>query len=73
MEFTISSPNGIGGSLGKCTALIETRMPCLIGNYRTVTRLSVAGDILRALWPKVAYWLILAVAAVGTLICVRSG
>ena len=68
----ISSPNGIGGLLGKRTALLETRPPCLIGNYRTVTRLRVARDLLRALWPKVACWLIFAVA-VGTLIYAGSG
>jgi hypothetical protein len=66
----ISSPNGTGGSLGKYTA--PSRVLYLIGNYRTVTRLRVTADLLRALWPKIACGLMSAIAA-GTLVYVGSG
>lgn len=65
-------PNGTGDSLGKHVALLKVRVSCLIGNHRTVTRLRVTADLLRALWPKIACGLISAVAA-GTLIYVGSG
>jgi len=69
----MSSPNGIGGSLRKYTTfLIKSRALSLTGNHRTVTRVRVAVDLLRALWPKIACGMISAVAA-GTLIYVGSG
>ena len=69
----MSSLNGIGGSLGKhVPLLIKAYLPSLTGNYRTVTRLRIAADLLRALWPRIACGVISAVAA-GTLIYVGSG
>jgi len=66
-------PNGIGGLSGKhITLLFEAWAPCLIGNYRTITRLRIAADLLHVLWPKIARGLLLVIAA-GILICVRSG
>jgi len=66
----MSLPNGTGDLLGKLH--FKARVPFLIRNHRTISRLRVTADLLRVLWPKIACGLISAVAA-GTLIYVGSG
>ena len=72
MGSTTSLPNGIGSLFGKHFQYTSGVAPCLIGSYRTVTRLRVAADLLHTLWPKIACGVVSAVAA-GTLIYAGSG
>jgi hypothetical protein len=64
--------NGTGSLFGKHFNTLPGIAPGLIGDCRTVTRLRVAADLLRTLWPKIACGVVSAVAA-GTLIYVGSG